>query len=295
VNHQEERDPVSGHVTTGHEWNGIKELNTPVPRAIWVFLITFAAFAIVWTILMPSWPGVSGYFGGLLGADQHKAVAESIVEAMDAKANWTDTIVAGSYDDLLANEDAMKFVRIGGKTLFGDNCAACHGLNAQGNPGYPNIAQAPTLWGGDPETIAETIRVGINSQHPDTRISQMPAFGRDQMLTLAQVDQVAQYVLTLSDPAKAAQLPADTLAAGKQVFADNCASCHGDDGKGLPDTGAANLTDQFWIYGGDFDTVRMTIYSGRQGHMPSWEGRLSDYQRKLLALYVLDLRSKEAQ
>lgn len=288
-----ERDPVTGHITTGHEWNGIKELNTPVPRPVWIFLVGATLFAIGWTILMPSWPGVTGYFRGLLGVDQHKAVAETIAEAETEKASWADTIVSGSYATLLADPAVMKSVRVGGRTLFGDNCAACHGFDARGNPGFPNIAQAPTLWGDDPETIAETIRVGINSTNAESRVSQMLAFGRDQMLSLAQIDQVAAYVLTLSDPAQAARLSPAVLKQGAQIFADNCTSCHGADGKGLPEAGAANLTDRFWIYGGDLESVRTTIYGGRQGHMPSWEGRLSDYQRKLVALYVLDLRRAE--
>ena len=118
----------------------------------------------------------------------------------------------------------------------------------------------------------------------------MPAFGRDQMLSIAEIDQVTAYVLTLSDPLKAAQMTPAALSAGAQIFADNCSSCHGENGKGIAESGAADLTDRFWIYGGDPATVRATIYGGRQGHMPSWEKRLSDYQRKLIALYVLDLR-----
>ena len=138
-----ERDPVTGHITTGHEWNGIKELNTPVPRPVWVFLIGATIFALGWTILMPSWPGVTGYFGGLLGVDQHKAVAASIAEANDAKLSWTDTITSASHEDLLADAAAMQSIRVGGKALFGDNCAACHGFAALGNSGFPNIAEAP--------------------------------------------------------------------------------------------------------------------------------------------------------
>ena len=283
-----ERDEFSGQVTTGHEWNGIKELNTPVPRLLWVFLTTMAAFAIVWTILMPSWPGVSGYFRGLLGADQHEAVEASLAEADAQRAAWTDRLATEDLATLAADEDIMALVRGTGRRLFADNCAGCHGLEATGNRGYPNLAEAPMMWGENAETIAETIRVGINGTHPETRYAQMLAFGRDQMLSGEDITRLAQYLATLGgEPA----LAPEERDAAATLFADNCAGCHGADATGMVESGAPNLTDGFWTYGGDHATIRQSIYNGRQGTMPSWEGRLSPADIRLLALYVQDLRS----
>lgn len=145
------------------------------------------------------------------------------------------------------------------------------------------------LWGGDPEVIAETIRVGINSVHSDTRTSQMMACGRDKILKSGEVDDVVNCVRSLSNPSVAKDVPAARLEAGKKVFADNSA-CHGDDAKGKVDFGAPDLTDKLWIYGGDEQSIINSVWNGRKGHMPSWEQRLSPLDRKILALYLADLR-----
>lgn len=282
-----ERDEFSGQMTTGHEWNGIKELNTPVPKLLWAFLGTMVAFGIVWTTLMPSWPGLSGYFGGLLGADQHKAVQQSLVEAEAERAGWTQRIASEDLTALSEDADVMSVVRATGPSLFIDNCAACHGTQALGNPGFPNIAEAPMMWGSDIDTIAETIRIGINSTHPETRFAQMSAFGRDQLLSSEDITKLAAYISEFQGPKI---LTEDERQAAVTLFADNCAACHGEDAKGMVDTGAPNLTDAFWTYGGDRTVIRQTIYNGRQGAMPSWEGRLTDAQIRLLALYVYDMR-----
>jgi cytochrome c oxidase cbb3-type subunit 3 len=183
----------------------------------------------------------------------------------------------------------MEVVRETGRTLFGDNCAACHGRDAQGGKGFPNLTTQSWLWGGTPEAIAETIRVGINSAHPETRTSQMPAFGHDGMLKSNEIDNVVAFVRSLSNPA-AKDLPAAKVAAGKTLFAANCAACHGEDAKGNSEVGAPNLTDPFWIYGGDAQTIETTVWGGRQGHMPTWESRLPALDRKILALYLVEQR-----
>ena len=161
-----ERDPYTGYTTTGHEWNGIKELNTPVPRPVYFFLIVTALFSVVYWILMPAWPLGVTYTKGLLGIDQRNTVTEGLKQAALGRSVWTKRIEAGSFTDIQADPGLMDIVRQTGRTLFGDNCAACHGSNAKGGKGYPNLTTASWLWGGDPENIAETIRVGINSAHP---------------------------------------------------------------------------------------------------------------------------------
>jgi cytochrome c oxidase cbb3-type subunit III len=283
----EERDPHSGYLTTGHEWNGIKELNTPVPRAVYFFLIVTALFAVGYWILMPAWPIGSTYTKGLLGVDQRTTVAESLKEAALDRAASVSRIETADYAAIQSDPQLMAFVRQTGRTLFGDNCAACHGRNAQGGKGFPNLTTSSWLWGGDPATIAETIRVGINSAHPDSRVSQMLAFGRGGMLSRDDIEKVVAYARSLSGTADA---PAEQIEAGKAVFAANCVSCHGDDGKGKADVGGPDLTDKLWIYGGDLQSIFSTVWGGRQGHMPTWEARLSPVDRKILALYLVDLK-----
>jgi cytochrome c oxidase cbb3-type subunit III len=285
-----ERDPHTGYLTTGHEWNGIKELNTPVRRAVYFFLIVTALFSLGYWILFPAFPLGWTYTKGLLGIDQRTTVAESLKQAALDRESWSKRIATESYQAIQADPALMTIVRQTGRTLFGDNCAACHGFNAKGGKGFPNLTTASWLWGGDAETIAETIRVGINSNHRNTRVAQMVAFG--PVLSRADVENVVAYVQSLSDSTATNRIPAGKLDEGKKVFAANCASCHGDEGKGKADLGAPDLTDGYWIYGGDPQSIFASVLHGRQGQMPTWEDRLTAVERKILALYLVDLRSR---
>jgi len=169
--------------------------------------------------------------------------------------------------------------------LWGDNCEACHGRAGAGGPGFPNLVDGAWLWGGDDETVLETLRVGINATHPETRVSEMLAFGATGILTRDQIRTVAAYVQSLSGLAS----PAEDTREGTTLFAENCASCHGENGTGDTSLGAPNLADDFWLYGGDSATLFQTIHNGRKGWMPHMEGRLSEAERKMLAVYVLDV------
>lgn len=287
-----ERDPHSGHMTTGHEWNGIKELNTPVPKAVWFFLVVTVIFSIGYWILMPAWPLGKTYTRGLLDNDQKEIVAKRVNVAAAARSGWLGQIGTMSYDQIKADPKLMIHVREDGHRLFGDNCAACHGMNATGNPGFPNLVDLDWLWGGSADAVAHTIAVGVNSPaSKETRISQMLAFGKDGMLDNDAVLAVTDYVKTLSDPAWV-KGKAASVAKGREVFAANCVACHGEQGRGNPDVGAPNLTDQSWIYGGDISAIYQTIYEGRQGEMPAWEHRLSPIDRKILTVFLLDQGSK---
>jgi cytochrome c oxidase cbb3-type subunit 3 len=286
-----ERDPHTGYLTTGHEWNGIKELNTPVPRPVYFSLIATALFSIGYWILFPAWPLGWTYTKGALGIDQRTTVTQSLEEAASERQVWAKEIDTKDYKSIQADPRLMSIVRQTGRTLFGDNCAACHGTNAKGGKGFPNLTTTSWLWGGTPEAIAETIRVGINSAHPESRVSQMLAFGRDQMLPPKDIENVVAYVRSLSGAAK--DVPAQAAAAGKTVFAANCTSCHGDGGNGNSELGAPDLTDNAWIYGGDPQSVHRSVWGGRQGQMPDWESRLTPLDRKILTLYLTDLRSKK--
>lgn len=286
----DERDTYTGHMTTGHEWNGIKELNTPVPRPIYFFFSLAFLFSVGYWVLMPAWPLGTTFTKGLLHTDQRQVVEATLEQATLARDVWTRKIEADSFAAVQSDPRLMAVVRQSGRSLFGDNCAVCHGLDAKGGKGFPNLTTTSWLWGGTPEAVFETIRVGINSTHPKTRVSQMPAFGRDQMIPRADVLKVATFVHSLSSPNSGTADP-KVVEAGKAIFAANCVSCHGADAKGNLELGAPNLTDKFWIYGGDLETIDTSVWGGRQGHMPTWEGRLSALDRKILALYLVDKRA----
>jgi cytochrome c oxidase cbb3-type subunit 3 len=281
-----ERDPLTGHQTTGHEWNGITELNTRIPHAIWWFILASHLYALIAWILLPAWPGINSYTKGILGIDQRDRVERQVAEMQLSRAPWRERIAALPVAGIRADPALSAIVASTGPALFGDNCAACHGTLGQGGPGYPSLVDDAWLWGNSPEAIGETLRVGINADHPDTRVSQMLAF--DGMLSRDEIRTVAAYVQSLSGLESAAD--PDRLAAGETLFSDNCASCHGEQATGDTDLGAPDLTDAFWIYGGDMQTLFTTILHGRTGRMPAWEGRLDEAERKLLTAYLQDLK-----
>ncbi|RVV96713.1 cytochrome-c oxidase, cbb3-type subunit III [Mesobaculum littorinae] len=286
-----ERDPLTGHQTTGHEWNGITELNTRVPRAVWAFIIVTHVWAVIYWVLMPAWPGINDYTRGLLGIDQKDRVERQVVAADAARGVWTDRIAALDLEQIRDESMLMAHVDRTAPALFGDNCAACHGARAEGGPGYPSLTDGAWIWGGADDTILETLRVGVNSPHPETRFAQMLAFGRDGILSRDEVRILADYVQSLAGLDSGAG-PA-RLDAGAALFSDNCTSCHGEDGTGTPELGAPNLTDDAWIYGSSDAALFKTIHDGRQGWMPAWEDRLTLAQRKMLALYITGLADAE--
>ncbi len=288
-----ERDPLTGHQTTGHEWNGITELNTRVPRAVWWAIgITHVWALLIW-LLYPTWPLFFTYTKGLLGVDQQEQVEENVRELRLARADWVDAIERLSFDEIRADSNLMNIVAKTGPVLFADNCSGCHGAKAQGGPGFPTLSDLDWLWGGEDETIMETLRVGINAPHPETRVSQMMSFGRDGILTREEIRTVIDYVMSLSNPG--AEVDPVRLAAGASLFADNCAGCHGEDAKGVRELGAPNLTDGVWLYGGDATTLFHTIHDGRQGWMPAWEDRMSLADRKILTIYIRELGARAGQ
>ena len=281
-----ERDPLTGHQTTGHEWNGITELNTRVPRAVWWAIGITHLWALVVWVLLPTWPLVTTYTRGVLGVDQRQLVEGEVAEGQRYREHWVARFAGQPLDAIRGDEELMQIVRGAAPALWGDNCEACHGRRGAGARGFPNLIDAAWLWGGDDDAVLETIRVGINSTHPDSRVSEMLAFGASGILTRAQIRAVAAHVGALSGQAQ----PSPELAEeGAAIFAENCVACHGEDARGLPELGAPDLTDADWIYGGDPQTLFATIHDGRRGWMPSWEGRLTEAERKMLAVYLLDV------
>jgi cytochrome c oxidase cbb3-type subunit 3 len=284
--HRREIDAVTGTETTGHEWDGIRELNTPLPRWwLWLFYLT-----IIWSIgywlVYPSWPLLTSYTRGIWGWSSRAAVAEDLAALRAKRAAMADRIAAASLDDILADRQMLDFARAQGRAAFADNCAPCHGAGGGGAKGYPNLNDDDWLWGGKLDDIAFTIRHGIRTTDDKTRQGVMPAFGRDKILSRDDIEAVADFTRSLS--ALPVAQGAD-LARGKKVFADNCAACHGDAGKGNREIGAPDLTDQIWLYGSDRKTIVEGLTNGRGAVMPAWAPRLDDTTIKSLAVYVHSL------
>lgn len=283
--HQREIDAVTGVETTGHEWDGIKELNKPLPR--W-WLLTFYA-TIIWAIgywvAYPAWPTLTGYTKGMLGYSQRAQVTADVAAAREAQSGMRNKLAATPLAAISKDQELQRFAVAGGAASFQTNCAPCHGRGAQGQVGYPNLNDDDWIWGGKIEDIEQTILYGIRSGHKKGRESQMPRFGLDNLLQPEQIADTAEYVLSLSSKST------DKAAAdkGAVVFKEQCVTCHGDDGKGKLEQGAPNLTDSIWLYGGTKAAIVESIRTGRGGQMPAWADRLDPATIKSLAVYVHSL------
>ncbi len=277
-----EVDSHSGMETTGHEWDGIKELNTPLPRWwLWTFLAT-VVWAVGYMIAMPAVPLPGGFTKGVLGWSSRGTVAAELKEAAAAQQVWLDRIAATDLAGIEKDPELFNFAVAGGRSAFGVNCAQCHGSGAAGSKGYPNLNDDDWLWGGKLEDIQHSIAVGIRSTSPDTRNNVMAAYVKDGILTGAEVADVAEYVLSLSGRST------DAAAAerGKVTFGEQCVACHQEGGVGSRELGAPNLTDAVWLYGGTKADIIQTVSYGRAGVMPAWAGKLSPETIKMLTVYV---------
>src|SRR5579859_5045833 len=226
-----EKDAITGRETTGHEWDGIRELDTPLPK--WWLYVLYAtiAFAAVYCVLYPAIPLGTWHTTGTLGYTNRDAVQQSIAAAAGQQAKFITRIREASLDEIRKDQDLLAFAETGGRAVFNENCAPCHRVGGVGAKGYPALAAGDWLWGGTLAAIHQTISHGVRNADPDSRQSQMPRFGADGILKPEQIEDVASYVTTLSGQA------ADAGAAkrGQAVFAENCVACHGDDGKGNPE------------------------------------------------------------
>jgi cytochrome c oxidase cbb3-type subunit 3 len=282
----EDIDQVSGTATTGHEWDGIKELNTPLPR--W-WIITFY-LTIVWAvgywIVYPAWPMISGYTTGVMHYSSRADVAVELANLETIRGAKMVALGNAPLADIEKDPALLAMARARGKAVFGDNCAPCHGSGAAGAKGYPNLNDDDWVWGGSLEQIQQTIEFGARNGNAKAHEGQMLAFGRDSILKKPEIVTVANYVRSLSGLSTAAGYDA---AAGKKLFAENCVACHGDNAKGNIELGAPNLTDGIWLYGSDQATLVETITNGRAGVMPAWGGRLDPATIKALTVYVHSL------
>ncbi|ARC87614.1 cytochrome-c oxidase, cbb3-type subunit III [Rhodovulum sp. MB263] len=281
--------------TTGHSWDGIEELNNPLPRWwLWTFYAC-VAYALIYSILYPAWPLVNGATPGLLGYSTRANVEVEIKEFEDRNAELSSRLAAASMEDpaaIEADPALYNYAVQGGASVFRTNCAQCHGSGAAGvqGQGYPSLLDDDWLWGGKLEDIYFTVTHGVrNEDNPDARWSQMPSFGTDGLLSSEEIDEVVQYVRQISGQEHDAALASQ----GETVFLDNCAACHGEDGHGDRTVGAPNLTDAIWLYGGDVATLTETVTKARFGVMPTWKERLSETERKAVAVYVHQLGGGE--
>ncbi len=274
-------DSVTGTATTGHEWDGLRELNTPLPRWwLWTFYATIL-FAVGYWIVYPAWPLVSNSTQGVLGWHSRTAVEADLAALHAERAPMMAKLSAASLTQIVDSPELLDFARAQGRVAFADNCAPCHGAGGGGAKGYPNLNDDDWLWGGKLEQIEQTIRFGARSGNEKGHQGNMPPFAG--VLKPNEISAVADFVRSLS--ALPTEKGAD-LALGKKVFADNCAACHGPEGKGNQELGSANLTDKIWLYGSDKATIMDGIERGHGGQMPAWEGRLSDPTIKALTVYV---------
>lgn len=276
-------DEVTGVETTGHEWDGLQELNNPLPR--WWLYIFYATciWAFGYWIAMPAWPLVSDYTTGVLGASQREQALTDLETAIEARNEIGKGLAEASLEEIRSTAGLLEFAMASGRAAFGDNCAPCHGSGATGAPGYPNLQDDEWLWGGSLEAIHLSIAHGIRSDDDDARIGDMPSFGRDEILDRDQITQVANFVHTMSGGTAAEGVD---LEAGKTVYEENCAACHADDGTGNVDLGAPNLTDAVWLYGGSVEKIAAQVSHARNGVMPAWRERLDPVTVKSLAVYV---------
>lgn len=274
--------------TTGHEWDGIQEYNNPLPRWwLWTFYLTII-WGIGYTIAYPAWPLIKEATPGLLGYSTRAELAEEIAAFEDANREIETRLVSTELTEIAANPELNQFAINAGAAVFRTWCSQCHGSGANGSKGYPNLLDDDWLWGGDIEAIHATIAHGIRYEaDPDTRYSEMPQFG--DILTEEEIQQLVAYVRNISGHEADAMM----VEAGSTLFLDNCSSCHGEDGKGMRDLGAPNLTDAIWLWGEDEDALTETISNSRFGVMPAWTERLSEADIRAVSIFVHSLGGGE--
>lgn len=281
MNEKSEQAPELRHGTTGHEWDGIRELNTPLPRWwLWLFYATIV-WSVGYWVVYPAWPLMWSYTNGAFGWHSRAAVLSDLAALQEERRPMMEKLAAASLQDIEKTPQLLDFARALGARAFADNCAPCHGAGGGGSPGYANLTDDDWLWGGKLDQIVQTITYGARSVDPNGHQGNMPPWG--STLKPGQISTVADYVRSLSGLSVE---PGADLATGRQIFAQNCAPCHGPDGKGNQQVGSKNLTDNIWLYGSDKQTLIATIANGRGGVMPAWGPRLDPVTIKALAVYV---------
>ena len=287
----EQRDALTGAEIRHHSWDGIQELNNPLPRWWLSVFLACVVWAVGYWIVMPSWPMLSGYSRGVIGWSQRGQVARELATVADSRKQIDARLLAANPADLERQPDLVEYATASARPVFKENCAPCHGAGAQGAIGYPNLNDDDWIWGGALSDIEATITHGIRNEDRASRVSEMPAFLPTGTLTRAQIETVARYVLSLSG----GEIDEASKTAGAKIFADQCSSCHGADGRGDRAQGALNLTDKIWLHGGSLAKVVQTISYARNASMPAWNTRLSPATIRALAVYVHTLGGGEPE
>lgn len=283
-----EKDAVTGRETTGHEWDGIKELNTPLPKWWLYTLYATIVWAAVYVVLYPAIPYWTGYTKGILGWSSRDKLDERMAAAAERQGVYLQGIREASLDEIRSDDALFAFARSGGAASFADNCAPCHAAGGAGQPGrFPALVDDAWIWGGTAEAIEQTIRYGVRWDLPQSHASEMPAFG--EFLSRSEIADVTDYVLLLSGQ----EHDATAAGRGEAVYAENCAACHADGGLGMTELGAPALNNQIWLYGGDRAAIAAQIARPQHGVMPAWEGRLPNETIKMLTIYVHSLGGGE--
>jgi cytochrome c oxidase cbb3-type subunit 3 len=277
-----EKDAITGTETTGHEWDGLKELNTPLPKW-WLYLLYASiAFSAVWVVLYPAFPfkGATGTTGWIA----REAVVQDVAAANTRMAPMMNRIREATPQQIVANPEMRSFAMAGGRIAFANNCAGCHGAGGQGaQGGFPSLVDDDWIWGGSHDAIRQTITHGIRAGESDEeRTSMMPRFVSDGVLNHAQVSDVAEYVLGLGNRST----DAAARGRGEAVYAENCVSCHGERGEGNRDVGAPRLNDRVWLNGSEKADIVRFVSNPRMGVMPAWGQRLDRATINMLTVYV---------
>ncbi|MDD9912410.1 MAG: cytochrome-c oxidase, cbb3-type subunit III [Alphaproteobacteria bacterium] len=279
--------------TTGHEWDGIEEYNNPLPLwGLWVFAAT-VVFSIGYVIYFPAIPFLNSFSKGIGEWSQYKQLDDIMQKAEQAKAPFENKIVHLSAQQIKNTPDLHQYALESGKATFALHCSQCHGAGGGGAKGYPNLLDDEWIWGGRLEDIVYTITHGIRSAHEDENsrdMGPMMAYGDEEILDKAQIKDVAHYLQTLS---KKYLKPNESTERGKVIYAENCASCHGEQGSGSQELGAPSLNNAIWLYAGDTKTIIETITHGRAGQMPAFGQKLSENDIKKLSLYIHSLSGGE--
>jgi cytochrome c oxidase cbb3-type subunit III len=283
-------DEFTGAATTGHEWDGLTELNQPLPRWwLWIFYATII-WSVGYWVVYPTWPLISSYTGGVIGWSSRTAVVEEINALEANRAPMIAKLAEASFAEVEADPALFDFTLAYGRVPFMENCAPCHGSGGGGAIGYPNLIDDEWLWGGSTDAVAHTIAFGVRNTNDESRQSDMPAFGRDEILSNTEIFDVAQYVRSLAG----LTVPEESdLAAGAVIYEDNCAACHGEKGEGNQELGAPSLSNAVWLYGQSTEEVVATVTSARNSSMPAWGERLDPTTVKALTFYVHSLGGGE--
>lgn len=283
-------DTTTGIETTGLEWDGLKELNNPLPKWWVIIFLICCIWAIFYWIIFPSWPiyfseGERGGTRGVIGWTQYNKLDEEISKIKELKKDYLEVFRENSYEEIFKNEKIYAFSIAGGKSAFKNYCSTCHGIGGEGRIGYPNLNDDDWIWGGSIEKIEQTIKFGIRADHENTRYSEMPSF--IDIFTEKQIEELATYIVKLN---KNENIESST----DELFKESCGTCHLENGRGNQEIGGPNLVDSIWLYSnGEIFEIMNQLKNPKHGNMPAWVERLNEDTIRQISIYVYSLGGGE--